>query len=291
MSRSKRLPPTEPPASPRLSSPWPRLVLAALAYVAVTVALRLGLGTALRALFEAWNVNADTAARAPAWARALYLWQGSLIALLVSAAAIALCVRVLHARLPRPAPGPALKGWLLGTGLALGGAALFLLTDSLRLMWPLSRPRLSPGLALLWGLSLAAALSEELFTKGVCMARAPAPWGIPLAALAFFLMNGGVSGSVISGVNVALMGLVCALLYARHGLWADVAFRWGWSFATVFLLGQSGGDRAVYRLYGVSETLITGGDGGFVYGLGLTAVLTALGVWMILPGVRPSRKG
>ena len=54
-----------------------------------------------------------------------------------------------------------------------------------------------------------------------------------------------------------------------------MGFRWGWSFATVFLLGQGGGTHAVYRLLGVSEVLLTGGDAGFVYGLWLTLLLAA----------------
>ena len=85
-------------------------------------------------------------------------------------------------------------------------------------------------------------------------------------------MNGGCSGSWISGVNVALMGLLCAVIYPRFGLWATVALRWGWGFATVFLWGR------VYRLYGVSETLLTGGDAGLVYGLWLTAALVILNI-------------
>ena len=41
-------------------------------------------------------------------------------------------------------------------------------------------------------------------------------------------------------------------------------------------MGQGGGDHAVWRLYGVSETLLTGGDAGFAYGLTWTLVLAAM---------------
>ena len=277
MSRSKRLAPPEPiQKAPRSSLPGLRLALAVLLYAGVTVALRLGLGTALRALFDAWNVNKSTVARAPGWARTLYLWQGSLVTLIVSAAAIALALVLFRAKLPRPEPRSTVLWWGIGTGIALVSAALFLITDSLRPEWPLTSPRLTPGLALLWLMSLLAALAEELFTKGVLLEGVRPPWGVALSALAFFLTNGGLSGTVISGINVALMGLLCAVIYLRHGLWADAAFRWGWSFATVFLLGQGGSDRSVYKLYAVSETLLTGGDAGFVYGVWLTVILIVL---------------
>ena len=283
MSRSKRLAIAEAEEkAPVRRKPGLKLALAVLLYAGVTVGLRLGLGAGLRALFRVWNVNADTAARAPGWARTLYVWQGSLITLIVSIAAILLATKVFRARLPRPRKG-AWLWWGFGTGFALIAAALFLMTDSLRPEWPFTLPRLSPGLLALWGMSLLAALAEELFTKGVLLESARPPWGVALSALAFFLTNGGLSGTVISGVNVALMGLAWALVYLRHGLWADVAFRWGWSFATVFLLGQGGGENSVYRLYAVSERTLTGGDGGFVYGLWLTVVLIVLVAVQSLP--------
>ena len=282
MSRSKRLSAPITEAAPaRTAPPWLRPLLAMLVYALATVAVRLGLGAGLRALLSAWNVNAETVSRAPGWARALYVWQGSLVTLAVCTVSVALALFAFRAQLPVPKLRPTAVGWLVGTGAALGSAALFLLTDSLRSEWVL--PRLSPGLALLWLLSLLTALSEELFTKGVLLESVKRSWGTALAALAFFLTHGGTSGTVISGVNVALMGLAFALIYLRFGLWADVALRWGWSFATVFLLGQGGGSWSVWRLYGVSETLLTGGDAGFVYGLWLTLLLVAVPSVIFLP--------
>jgi len=249
-------------------------------YAALTVAARLGLRALLSALFDVWNLNPETVARAPGWARTLYGWQGSLVTLMVDVAAIGFARLACRARLPRPDGKAVLRWWFAGTGVAALSAALFLLTDSLRLQWPLSRPRLSAGLLPLWGLTLLTALAEELFTKGVIYdgvkrSRGEA-WAASASALAFFLMNGGYSGTVVSGINVALTGALCALLYRRLGLWTPVAFRWGWGFATVFLLGQGGGAQGVYRLYGVSENLLTGGDAGLVYGLWATAAFLIL---------------
>lgn len=249
-------------------------------WVALTVALRLGLGAAFRALFDAWNLKSETVARAPGWARVLYGWQGSIVTLAVDCAAILFVCRVGGARLSPPARRGALAWWTVGTGIALLSAALFLLTDSLRPQWPLNAPRLGMGHLPLWGLTLLTALAEECFTKGVIYdgvkRQGGDAWALAASALAFFMMNGGYSGTLVSALNVALMGALCAALYCRYGLWVPVAFRWGWGFATVFLLGQGGGAQAVYRFYGVSETLLTGGDAGLVYGLWMTAVLSAL---------------
>ena len=284
MSRSRRAPEPMPNPEPRHSKDrsWLKLIAKALICAALTLALRLGLNWALQRLFAAWNVNPDTLSRAPGWARAFYLWHGSAVSVIVGAFEIGLILWLLRVPLPRMDLKHAGLWWLAGTGLALGLAAVFLLSDSLRLRWPLTAPVLGSGLVALWLLSLLTALSEELFLRSLLQAGLKSPWGIAAAGLAFFLMNGGYSGTVISGINVALLGTVCGLLYARRGLWAVVAFRWGWGFASVFLLGQGGGANSVYRLYGVSEGLLTGGDAGFVYGLGLTAALLALGAAMLV---------
>ena len=282
MSKSKRIIQDVPPKPRRhmLRNDILALPAAVAGYFAVTVAVRLGLVALLRALFEAWNLRPDTVARAPGWARTLYGWQGSVVTLIVDIAAMLYTVGVCKARLPRPDVKKSAPLWAAGTALALVSAALFLVTDSLRLLWPLGRPHITPGLLPLWALTLLTALAEELFTKGVVYDRVVRRWGavwaVTASTLLFFLINGGYSGSWISAVNVALMGVFCALCHDRLGLWAPVGFRWGWGFASVFLLGQGGGDRAVYRLYGVSEALLTGGDAGLVYGLWVTGALALM---------------
>ena len=286
MSRSRRAP--EPTPTPlhkrsRRIRPWLLTAGKAALWILLTLILRLGLSRGLNALFAAWNVSMDTLSRAPGLARTLYLWQGSIVSLIVSVLGIALIVGLLRVPLPPLRLKVAGRWWLIGTGLAVVLAAVFLVIDSLRLNWPLTAPKLSFGLFILWLLSLLTVLSEELFLRSLLQTGLKTPWGIAAAALVFFLMNGGYSGTVISGVNVTLLGAVCGLIFSRYGLWADAAFRWGWSFASVFLLGQGGGAHSVYRLYGVSEGLLTGGDAGFVYGLGLTAALILLGGALILP--------
>ena len=256
-----------------------RLVLAVAGWLVAAVALPLALGRAFNALFAAWNVNADTVARAPGWARMVYRWHGSFITLLSAALVVGLCARLFRVRVEKPGRTAGLW-WLVGTGAAVLSALLFLATDSLRLRWPIGRPNITPGLLVLWLLNLVSAFAEELFTKAALYDTVKARWGrvaaTAAATVVFFLMGGGLSGTVVSGVNVALMGVACCLLYDRFGLWAPVMLRWGWGFATVFLLGHGGGDHAVYRLYAISESWLTGGDPGFAYGLWLTILLVLL---------------
>ena len=301
MSRSKREIPaasSAPKRSPFLNAdrrlrPALRLILSLAAWASASRILRLLLSQVLDTLFAAWNVNAGNVLRAPTWAQRLYAWQGSLAGFVVSAVMILLSLTLRRWWLGRERARGVLRptdlrhavaGWLISTLAALAFAGFFLLTDSLRAEWPVGEPNLTFGLVVLWLLNLLAALSEELFTKGVVMDGLRSPWGLRLAAavsaVVFFLSNGGYAGTPVSAINVLLLGLLCCAVYVRHGLWPAVAVRWGWGFATVFLLGYSGGTRSVYRLYGVSERLLTGGDAGPVYGLWLTAVLLAALAWM-----------
>ena len=265
-----------------------KLTAAALIWFVTAIPVPLALGAGFQAMFHAWNVNADTVARAPAWAQWVYAWHGSFISLISAALLIALCVIAFHARIERPNR----RGWLagiIGFAIAMLLALLFTLLDSLR---PEGPPRLSPGLVPLCGLMLVSVLAEELLTRRVLYDAIASQWGrLPAtlaATLAFFLIGGGLGGTVISGVNVALLGLLCGLLYEREGLWPPALFRWGWGFATVFLLGQGGGAHSVWRFYGVSETLLTGGDAGFACGLMWTAILMALNTALLLNKKRSS---
>ena len=81
---------------------------------------------------------------------------------------------------------------------------------------------------------------------------------------------------------VALRWLKRQDLYEKYGLWAAALFRGAWSYVSVFIVGFGAVNAAgsVYALYGVSETWLTGGDGGMIYGVLMTAVLIGMAVWM-----------
>ena len=263
------------------------LVISLLALAVATTALQTGLNALFDALFRTWNLRADNVARAPGWARALYAWRGGLVALLSGGALIALCPplrRLWGARGEKKKAGSGAGIYaMIGTATALVIAVVSLVPDSSRLEWPLSAPRFSATLPALCVFSFIGVLAEERFVRGVLLDGLAPRWGrvaaIAVACAAFFLMRSGWSGGPVYALNVLLTGIYGCLLYERAGLWAGVGFRWCLEACCAFLLGFGGGDAAIYRLYGVSETLLTGGDRGPLYGLWLAVALAALTLW------------
>ena len=270
----------------RIRTGW-LLAASLFCYALAAAATRYGLVRAFRALFEAWGVDDTNIHLAPAWARAVYAWHGSL-ATLACAALMLLIARRLrglwglgHPLVEMP-DGKLWRSALAGCLAAVIVAALCLLPDSMRPEWPLSEPRLDWRLPLLALLSFAAVAAEEIFTKRVLYDGLRGRWGALWAALTVVAVSGligGYAGSVTGALNALLLSGACCALYVRWGLWAAVGFRWGWGLVNMFLLGFGGGDAAVYRLYGVSEALLTGGDAGPMHGLWATAMLAGVIAW------------
>lgn len=260
-------------------------------YALVVLATRFGLMRAFAALFEAWGVDGSGIRRAPAWAQAVYVWHGSLAILAFAALALLLARwlrklwRLEGPLIPMPVGGLG-YGSLAGVFATLLLSALCLIPDSMRLEWPLTAPRLTWTLPAMAVVSLFSTIAEEAFTKRVLYdglrGRWNGLWATAAICAVFWLADGGLAGGIVSAINVLLLGLTCCLLYARFGYWTTVGFRWGWSLGTVFLLGFGGGDAAVYRLYGVSEALLTGGDAGPMHGLWTTALLAVVNAVLCL---------
>lgn len=275
------------------------LAVSLLCCAAVALGVRLALAAGCAALFRAWNVNAENAWRAPGWARVFYAWQGSAVSAAVSVLLLAVCLPLrrlwkngahkgaFDGKRLWDRDGAGIKGliWPGCAGLltAIVVGLLCLLPDSSRLSWPIARPNLTPELPALAVVSLLGVLAEECFTKGVLYDGLSPRWGrvwaTACACAAFFALDGGLGGNAVSAVNVALLGLVGCALYERFGLWAAAGFRWFWGIGCAFLLGFGGSDASVYRLYRVSETLLTGGDSGPMYGLWATVLLL---LWLAL---------
>ena len=254
-------------------------------YALIALATRFGLVRAFAALFEAWGIDGTSVQRAPVWAQALYRWHGSLGTVAFAALSLALSRRLRGMwRLEGPLiPAPTAGLWgasLSGVLMAVIIAALCLLPDSMRLEWPLTAPRFTAALPVLCAVSLLSTLGEEAFLKRVLFDGLRENWnGIWAAAVVcavFWLTGGGLAGGVVASVNVLLLGLACCLLYTRYGFWTSVGFRWGWGIANVFLLGFGGGNAAIYRMYGVSEVLLTGADAGPMHGLWATVMLAGV---------------
>lgn len=261
------------------------LAVSLIAYALAALATRYGLVRAFAALFAAWGVDGTNIHRAPAWARAVYAWHGSLATLAFAALSLALAhgLRRLW-RLEGPlldVPSAGLwRAALAGLLATLIVAALCLLPDSMRPEWPLNRPRFVLQLPVMAVLSLLSILGEEAFTKRVLYDGLRQRWGglwaAAVACGAAWLTDGGPGAGLIGGINALLLCVAACLLYIRYGVWTSVGFRWGWGLGNVFLLGFGGGDASVYRLYGVSEALLTGSDAGLMHGLWATLLLAGL---------------
>lgn len=280
------------------------LAASLLCYALVAVGLRLALSAGFNALFRAWGVDAATAHRAPAWAQWIYRWHGSVVTALTACVLVALSFALrrlwqmgkrdgnLHgaARQPEGLRYGVLFA-LLGLALALMALLLGLIPDSIRPEWPLTAPRFTPALIALCAVALLSTLAEELFTKRVLYDGVRPRWGVgwavAIACTAHFLVGSGWAGNAVGAVNALLMALLACAVYARYGLWASVGLRFGWSVATVLLFGYGGGEASVYRFYGVSEALLTGGDAGPVYGLWATLLTACVLLWLERARIMP----
>ncbi len=294
MSRSKRAAGGDTAPVSRESVKWYRqtgwlLAVSLVCCTIVTVGVRLALGAAFTGLFRAWGVDAATVTRAPTWAQLVYRWHGSAVTLASAIALIGLSMWLRglwtgSGALPlsrseeenrRSTTGQCALFALIGLAAAALVLAVSILPDSIRA--ERAAPRLTWTLPVMLVVAFISTLAEELFTKRVLYDGIASRWGTLWATLVsaagFFLMAGGYAGNVLSAVNVALLGSLCCLVYARNGLWASVGLRFGWTAATVFLMGFGGGEASVWRFYGVSEGLLTGGDAGPVYGLYMTILL------------------
>ena len=251
--------------------------------------VRLGLNSGFYALFSAWRVNASNIHLAPRWAQLIYSWHGSFVTLAVCAVLTAVSLFMRRRRLGSAAHlrTDFRNGLVPGifSGLfTLCSGAVFLIMDSMRPEWPITQPYFDLNLLFMLPVTVFTALSEELFTKGVVFDGVRQVWKRPAAiaatAAVFFVLNGGYAGSILCGINVLLMGIVCCMLYERRGLWAAVLFRGIWSYCSVFVAGFGQKSMSVYSLYSVSEAWLTGGDSGMICGLWMTFWLASIAVWM-----------
>ena len=254
-------------------------------YTLVALATRYGLIRAFAALFNAWRIDASNIHRAPAWARAVYAWHGSLATLACAALTLLLAGQLrklwgLDGRLIDTPSGKLWRSTLTGILAAMAVILLCLLPDSMRPEWPLTAPRLGWTLPVMALVSLLSTLAEEAFTKRVLFDGLRQRWGglwaAALVSAVFWLNGGGPASGIVGSINALLLGWTGCLLYAGYGLWSAVGFRWGWSVANLFLLGFGGGEAAVYRFFGVSEALLTGGDAGLMHGLWTTLLLAGM---------------
>ena len=269
-----------------------KLLLACALYLGWTWAAGYGLARGFGALFEAWNLNADTLSRAPGWARLLAENYGRVVSLVSSAGVIALSWGLLRlfrlGRFPRLRVGHFTLGALGGAAVVGLGAALFLALDSMRLY----ERGFFFHADILWMLAiyLLAALAEERFARTLTMrvatASARPAWGYAASALVLFAMTGSYALRPLGMVNMLFTAVACARLSDTGRPGAAAGLRFGWSWASGGLLAFPGGNtdaQAGASFYAVSENWLTGGNGGLICGVWMTLALLALLLWLFWP--------
>lgn len=245
------------------------------------------LSLAFLRLFSVWNLTLDNYIRAPGWAQLIFRSHQGMISVVVSLAIIGLSAAL--ARLWKASSKadsglnrslkPSLSAFFAGFCAAVAFYLLFVLTDSYRVDWQSALPQLP--LVVLSALILALRLfAEALFTKRVIMdglrKRGHARLALIFAGVWMALTHYDSIANVISAVNWLLLGLLIGLLYLKFELFTGLGLYLGWQWGQQLGFGfTSGTQTSVCRLYAISEVPLTGGDGGMLYGFGMTALLAA----------------
>ena len=261
----------------RLRLIW--ILLLALAGIAVALfALPLLLGRGLSALFDVWNLKADTVARAPLWALALYGNAGMLVALVSYAALIGaglLCSRLCGLQVRREAIRPQVLLWALPP---LGATALSLAVDSLRLKNALTAPQAGGAWVMLLAAALLTALAEGIWFQRFlygALARIRPGGGLRWIVALLFAIHAAwrPDATPLLAVNMLLLG---ALLLRPEGAAAGFALRRFAFLLPGLLMSAPVGSGALYELLAVSEDWLTGGAAGIPAGSLMTAILLAI---------------
>lgn len=268
-----------------LRAPW-RLALAVLAYIAWTNGIAALLSYAFDALFTAWGVTTLNVGYAPGYARFLAANYGNVISLVSSAGVAALSYLAAPARERLRFRAKLFGiGALAGFSVAAVAAMGFLALDSVRMTS--ASPAFSWPPLILLPVYLAAAVSEEFFARGyvfrMTASRGNRLLGYLASALVFVYVTGGYALGALGIVNLLLFSILLCALSERWPNWLNVGVRFGWGYAVTCLFafpGASGGS-PVLTLYSVSEEWLTGGSGGLISGVYMTAVLMAA-VWLLV---------
>ena len=256
-------------------------MLALVSIAVALVALPLLLGRGLSALFDVWNLKADTVARAPLWARALYGNAGTFVALVSYAALIGaglLCSRLCGLQARREAIRPQALLWALPP---LGATALSLAVDSLRLKNALTAPQVGGAWVMLLAAGVLTALAEGIwFQSFLCGALARIRLGgiVRWIVALLFAVHAAwrPDATPLLAVNMLLLG---ALLLRPEGSAAGFALRRFAFLLPGILMSAPVGSGALYELLDVSEDWLTGGAAGISAGGLMTAILLAILVY------------
>lgn len=252
-------------------------------YYIVMFCLYWGLSAIFGALFEAWNLTTTNLMRAPLWAQFIVAWHSNFADAL--AYVVPACLLLWLAKCPKTVFQARWVGRsvLAGIGIAAGLTAVALLSDSLRMEWPLWEPLLHLGQPIGFVLLLLGRWNSEVLSKQFVFTKVRVHWGRGWAYLGAtvltFVLYAPWSQNVSYMVNAVLLGIVSCALFERGGLWASMGFQASWTIwaSEIFAFPNvASTTRPVYALYHVSDAWLTGGNNGPMSGLWMTLWLCLL---------------
>lgn len=257
-----------------------RLLARAACYAAVLFSVLYGLGAIFGALFRAWGLTRENLSRAPVWAQQIVLWHTDFCYALAYVAALAVGLWLSRKQIKRRKNARAILFSVISSlGMAAGLTLAALGFDCMRLERPLSEPMVSLSLLSAALVTVLGKVSAEVLTKRLIFDAIPHRiWAYCTSVLTTTLLCARLT-SPISILNGLLLGWVSCALYERGGLIAASAFRSVWTIWTSLIFGFPGAISsvgAVYALYHVSESWLTGGTFGPESGLWTTLSLLIL---------------
>ena len=269
-----------------------RLIIAAAAWYAVTLASVYGVGALLLGLLNAWGVTYANLPQCPIWIQYLVTYQTGIYS--AAAAVITIAVSAFLLRNAKAKPDLIRTAAAFGAGIAAPAlfAALFLLTDSMR---PYT---FSAGLsahtfislALLALTSLAEAALALGYVRGSAEKRCGRIAGYICAVIMFCIMNIFSTTGIISLVNLILMAPILCFIAEKFGVLPAAALRTGFQWCSTAVIGFTASETAVFRLYPVSETILTGGQHGIMHGIAFTIICAIPLLTLLIRRIKSSRK-
>lgn len=182
-----------------------------------------------------------------------------------------------------------IKGLIFGAVSLVLVFIFLLVSGSITLVNPLSKPNFS--LSLITGLIIFifVGINEEMFSRGYCITvlkQTGSRWlPVVLSSVIFALMHSFNPGmSLFSYINLFLYALLAAYMYIKsNNLWLPIGYHIAWNYfqGNVFGFLVSGqGAEGIYTLKNSTDNLLNGGKFGPEGGIVVTAILIAGFIYM-----------
>ena len=269
-----------------------RLLIAVAAWYAFTLASVYGISALLLRLLSSWGVTYANLPQCPIWIQYLVTYQTGIYSAVAAMITIAVSALLLRNIKSKPGALRTAAGFAAGIAVSALFAAIFLATDSMR---PYT---FSAGfsahtfisLAMLTLTSLAEAALAFGYIRLSAEKRGGKAAGYLCAVIMFCIMNTFSTAGAMGTVNLVFIALLMCLISEKSGILPAAALRTGFLWCSTAVIGFTGAETAVFRLYPVSETLLTGGQRGLMHGLAFTIICAIPPLILLIRHIKSSRK-